>query len=965
MDVNNRQTLEELSYRRLRLHADYRIINSNHLFGQGTMPYIKHDPYCRQLGALLANSDGGAILVTGFRGVGKSTMVHNAISRLNQKGFCRMIPIPIVLSAEKKYDQVLVEIIRQLYETLSQGSFWGELKIETQERIRLAYHRTMLDIKQSQELSVEGEFSIQIPLGSSPSANARSSSQQSKEQSYLAFSEQDAEYELAQCIIALEAARGQNKVVIIIDEIDKITATYEGLVSFDNLLERMKKLISSTNALFVFVAGIEIYQRWESDSQKINSLYDSLFGHHIYLPCIWEPAEDIFHVIKDKEHVYKPVDLMFRRLVQDDYTTILTLPFQMIENYILFKGKGLPRKMLRAFNDFVVWDNQQPCFLLTDSRIEAIVQISRLLEKFHKYMETKRHTTLFEQDICYSLFLFMLEFLLYQERPTFTEEQIRETILDSNDSLESYFKTALDGLLIEFENLSFIRRTETGFKIIDNTILNRDQSLRILDQDLLIRAQSGEQMLEKKYTSVDERFHNQIKLLQSEELNFFWNNYKADQVIVNTKDMMIFSVMERHSGSQKYAAIYKRKKQSEQKRGTGKAFGNLCSVDDYCFISPYFLDTKDYMDSHALVTSLRSAVEGYALEHLIGAKLKYLTIYHIARQILTMVEYLHNEGFGNIRLKPDNILLCKDNAIKMLDLHHLYQFDCGHIPCTTRIYSAPEVYLSKCSEASDYYSVGILLLEMLIGRSLSRHYAERHVDVNTVMVEIPCSKRLKDVLVKSTAFDPNLRYAQSRKFLEALDKCPEFRGMKKIPVPKNEDGIVSGWDIRASRRGISVGNHRLGNPERTGSQITTGFTQLPQNAEDMKSTDLEPGVNFEGTIFLDSAFFDDSDSQIQSSMESRYNTAYLVRQINNERIVLNKPAFRIGTGVDVDYRLNSKHISRIHAEFLCGAGKFYVNDYSTNGTFLNSKRIEPNKPCKIVQGDQIRIGNEEFVFYVC
>lgn len=941
MDINNGQTLDELSYRRLCLHSDYRIVNSNHLFGQGSLPYIRHGPYRKQLEALLANSDGGAILVTGFRGVGKSTMVYNAISRSNQKGPCRMIPISIVLPAEKKYDQVLVEIIRQLYETLSQDDLWNKLKVETRERIYLAYRRTLLNIKQSHNLSAEGEVSVQIPLGLLPVAKTKGGSQQSKEQSYLAFSEQDAEYELTQCIKALDKASGQNKVVIIIDEIDKITTTHKGIVSFDNLLERMKNLISSTNALFIFVAGIEIYHRWERDSQKINSLYDSLFSHHIYLPCIWEPAEDIFYVIKDRDHVYKPVDQAFRWLVQENYTTILTQPFQMIEDFILFKGKGLPRKMLRTFNDFVVWDNQQPYFLLTDNRIKAIVQVSKLLEKFRKYTVAGNHTTRFEQDICYSLFLFMLEFLLYQENPTFTEAQIRKTILDDNGSLESYFNDELSRLLIEFENLSFIRKTETGFEIIDNTILNRDQSLRFLDQDLLIRAQSEDRMPAQRYSSVDERFHNQIKLMQSEELTLFWNDYRADQVILNTEDMMIFSVEECHSGTRRYAAIYKRKKQGDYK--IESKFGNLYSVDTYYLIGPYFLNTEDHLDSHMLVTSLRSAVDGYALEHLIEARLECLTIYHVVRQILAMVEYLHNEGFGNVRLKPDNIFLCKDGAIKVLDLQHLYKFDCGRVPYVTRIYSAPEVYLSKYSKASDYYSVGILLVEMFVGKSLSKHYTERHVDVKTIMDEIPCSERLKDVLLKATAFDPDFRYAQSQDFLEALNKCPEFRGMKKNPLPKIENGIVRGQDIRASQWGISGDNHRA------------------------ERTDLTSNSLITETVFLGDAFFDEVDPKVLDSVESQNRDAYLVRQSNNERIVLNKSVFRIGAKcMEVDYCLDSKRISRIHAEFLRIDNVFYVKDLnSTNGTFLNSKRIQPNELCRIVQGDQIQIGNEEFVFNMC
>ena len=51
MTINKKKVLEELSYRRLHLYSDYRIVNSNHIFGQGTLPYIGHRPYRKQLEA--------------------------------------------------------------------------------------------------------------------------------------------------------------------------------------------------------------------------------------------------------------------------------------------------------------------------------------------------------------------------------------------------------------------------------------------------------------------------------------------------------------------------------------------------------------------------------------------------------------------------------------------------------------------------------------------------------------------------------------------------------------------------------------------------------------------------------------------------------------------------------------------------------------------------------------------------
>lgn len=965
LDINNKETLEKLSYRTLRLYADYRIVNSNYIFDQGTLPYIRHSPYRQQLEAWLANSDGGAILVTGFRGVGKSTMVHNAVFALEQNSSNRIIPISIVLPAEKKYGQVLVEIIRKLYETLSHRLFWNELEIETKERIRLAYNRTLLNIKCSQSLNMEGEFSLHIPLDWLPTAKTKGSRQKVEEGSYLAFLEQDAEYELIQCIEALNKSNRKNKIVIIIDEIDKMTATQEGVTCFDNLLERMKNLISSTNAMFIFIAGIDIYKRWECNSQKINSLYDSLFGHHIYLPCIWDSVKDLFDVIEDKEFVYKPVDQAFRGLIQTGYTTILEESFQMIEDYILFKGKGLPRKILEIFNDFVIWDNKQPCFMLTENRVQAIFLVSKLLKKFRRFVSKVKITTIYERDIYYIIFFSMLEFLLFQENITFTEKQLKDAILDEQGSMKQYFEDILDKLLREFEELAFIKKTETGYHVIDDTILKRNQSLRILDQNLLLRPQSEEPLPERKDTSVDERFHDQIKLVQNVELTAFWDDYKAEQVIADSEQMMVFKVMSRSSGLQRYAVVYKGEKQVDVENENRITPDNLYSVSSYRFSGPYFLDTEDHIEDGRLMTSLRSAVNGYALEHLIEARLGNLAIYQIIRQVTSLIDYLHREGFGNIRLKPDNIMVCKDAAIKVLDLKHICRLDSRSVPCVTRIYSAPEVYLSGCSVEADFYSVGILLTEMIAGKSLSRYYAERHIDIKTIMAKVLCSQKVKDILVKATAFDPENRYVQGNDLIKALDKCPEFRGMKRLPMPKSKDGTVIGHNIKNAMLQMptdDIGNYWMGlfEPEvavtdKTDTELRNHF---PTNQEFQDAGDNH-------TVIFGKAYFDDKDIRpISSNMKSGSREAYLVRQSNNERIVLNKSVFRMGKEkMAVDYCLDNANVSRRHVEFGQSADMFYVKDlHSTNGTYINSEKINPNKVYRIVHGDHIRIANEEFIF---
>lgn len=94
---------------------------------------------------------------------------------------------------------------------------------------------------------------------------------------------------------------------------------------------------------------------------------------------------------------------------------------------------------------------------------------------------------------------------------------------------------------------------------------------------------------------------------------------------------------------------------------------------------------------------------------------------------------------------------------------------------------------------------------------------------------------------------------------------------------------------------------------------------------------------------------------------------YLIRSKNNEKILLNKPVFRIGKERSyVDYFVgDNTAISRSHANIVTRDGEYFVVDTnSTNHTFVNGTMINSNEEIKINHSDKIRLGNEEFEFKV-
>ena len=90
-----------------------------------------------------------------------------------------------------------------------------------------------------------------------------------------------------------------------------------------------------------------------------------------------------------------------------------------------------------------------------------------------------------------------------------------------------------------------------------------------------------------------------------------------------------------------------------------------------------------------------------------------------------------------------------------------------------------------------------------------------------------------------------------------------------------------------------------------------------------------------------------------------------VRKNTGECIVFTKERFTIGKSkLHADYSLeNNTAISRTHCEIVRRNGVNYLKDLnSTNGTFVDGKRLAPGEEILLKNGSIIRMGDEDFIF---
>ena len=94
---------------------------------------------------------------------------------------------------------------------------------------------------------------------------------------------------------------------------------------------------------------------------------------------------------------------------------------------------------------------------------------------------------------------------------------------------------------------------------------------------------------------------------------------------------------------------------------------------------------------------------------------------------------------------------------------------------------------------------------------------------------------------------------------------------------------------------------------------------------------------------------------------------YLIREKTEEKILINKPSFRIGKEKQYsDYFVaDNSAVSRSHADIITRDKRYFILDRnSTNRTYVDGRPIPAEKEIEIFSEAKIRLANEDFVFYV-
>lgn len=105
--------------------------------------------------------------------------------------------------------------------------------------------------------------------------------------------------------------------------------------------------------------------------------------------------------------------------------------------------------------------------------------------------------------------------------------------------------------------------------------------------------------------------------------------------------------------------------------------------------------------------------------------------------------------------------------------------------------------------------------------------------------------------------------------------------------------------------------------------------------------------------------------RLYKNKTSSANLSIAMGTLEEQLLSLTKDFYEIGREEKEEMiRINSQKASRQHAFINKKSGKFYLTDNnSTNGTYINEKRIQPNTAHLLSHQDEVKIGGVILRFY--
>jgi serine/threonine protein kinase len=229
---------------------------------------------------------------------------------------------------------------------------------------------------------------------------------------------------------------------------------------------------------------------------------------------------------------------------------------------------------------------------------------------------------------------------------------------------------------------------------------------------------------------------------------------------------------------------------------------------------PNIVQVYDLLEHEESWFIVMQYVEGMTLANVIEreAPMPYRRVSPICKQILAALSYAHRAGVIHRDIKPGNVILAREGAVKVADFglakyQHHPALTASTGTAGTLYYMSPEQVknLANVDPRSDLYATGMTMYEMLTGRTPFLP-ASPPVDIMNAILEqqFPSPSRLfssvpeplSKIVMKALAKAPAQRHQNADEMLKALVQFEhQLARTTTVKLPPGEFGDFADYDL--------------------------------------------------------------------------------------------------------------------------------------------------------------------------
>lgn len=990
--------------------------------------FIGRENEMESLAQRILFSKGGSFLVTGYRGVGKTSYVNQVIRTLERAlpwaeetlGKTEIVDIYLNVARPVEPSEIMHHIIRRLRERLIEKDFYRLLDKKLRKELTLAYDRTSVNMARKLAESSERSFGFnEASIGSDwmkAAVKVGWSSKRSKtedyEMSYLGYDDKAAEHDIIRISGQLadggyfkptpgwrrhglifrrrEPQKVRLKIVFVFDELDKLEEfnAKGGKAKkpvIDEILGSLKNLFTTSGVTFVFVAGKDLQERWLDDVGKGDSVYESVFSYDKYLPCLWSN-----------------VDTICKALLADS----VALPsydkqvYEEFKRYLVFKGRGIPRRIIRTFNEFVAWNGEQPMLAFTRQAVRQIrffAGLQDVLTRNEKLLfgETHEEVPGTQSDKRRLGVYYLIDWILRQSTSEFTLKDVLNASkrlsakIALAEEIAPHVAEEITRILVEAKYLQEVGKS-----------LNRVQ---IEGSDPLRRPNI---VAEKRYRIASRRLGEMVAVAAELEADlpsgpslgttFGWGKqttsigkFKILRVIGRGGMGTVYEATDEDTGM-KVAVKVSLDNANDELLGRFEREALIMKQLNH----PNIVRLLDFGRDDGRVYIAMEYLDGITLEGILNqrGKLPVELAVAIAKPVAEAADYIHEQGFVRNDIKPTNIVLTGAGRVCLLDFgisrpvnsdsDLLNKFDTkteGIIG--TPQFMAPEQLKNyTVDRRSDIYSLGIILYKMLTG--VFPFESANIIAIVRAQIEDVAEPPLQHVkslpasidaaVMKCLEKDPAKRFQTMKELSVELSKIaeefPEVDLKSEVNRVATEAKAVARMDKVVTIQPTFITHidppTMAGVPTPVAAAAPAAAGPPWTNAPTPRAAPIaaEP-IEESAARFYGSENFVPIDDMPRLSLLRGNPDAVLfhVTLISEHPSYLLKPETTIGRSSDNAITLRDTRLSRYQAAVQLVNELWFIEDFNTSlGTFVNGEKIISRR--QLADRDQITFGDFVFIF---